>query len=333
MDEIKAIIEKYLAGAASPEEQLRLLHFLRGEKKNQLLFIKVKKAWEVKPGKSFTIKEWEAWSQIRASITAVPKNRISSIWPNVFKVASVIAALFIISLFIAIPVLKNQRVKVFSRSGQNINLLLPDSSSVILNSNSSIEYNPVAFVFSRKVELAGEAYFKVRRKGLKPFLVQAKDLQVQVLGTHFNVCAFEDAEKYEVVLEKGLVNVSLGASSLFTANLHPGEKAEIIKKTRVGKVSAVNTRLYTAWTEGVLYFYDSPFKKVVSRLEDRYGVKIVLSDSLIQDFVLSTTISDESFEEVLELLQKVLPVKASEKEGVIYFSLDKNQYHEFITRD
>ncbi len=327
MIEIKPIIEKYLAGKASKEEQSILLEFLREGEANQLLFQNAKVAWQAYPNKSFTLKEWEAWSHVHHRITnPVQRGSLSKFWLNTYRVASIIAIVLLVSLTFGISHLKNQKVIVSTKPGQNLNLLLPDSSRVMLNSNSSLVYHPLAFAFNRKVELEGEAYFEVTKQKLKPFLVRSNDLRVKVLGTQFNVNAYPETGKYEVVLEKGSVYVSMASFKKCKATLSPGEKTEIDRSTGEGNKIKLKTRLYTAWTEGVLYFYDSPFSDVITRLERRYGVKIELSDPIIKGFVFSTTIRNEPFEEVLNLVQKVLPVKASEKEEVIHFTLDEKRY-------
>ncbi len=331
MTEIKPIIEKYLAGKASKEEQLILLDFLREGEANQRLFQKAKTAWQAHPNKSFTLKEWEAWSRVRRQITApIQRGSLSKFWLNTYRAASIIAIVLLVGLAFGVSHLNNQTVIVSTKPGQNLNLLLPDSSQVMLNSSSSLVYHPLAFAFNRKVELEGEAYFEVTKQKLRPFLVRSNDLKVKVLGTQFNVNAYPETGKYEVVLEEGSVNVSMTSFKDAKATLSPGQKVEINKSNGEGKVSTVNTHLYTAWTEGVLYFYDSSFSDVVNRLERRYGVNIELSDPLIKDFVFSTTIRNEPFEEVLDLVQEVLPVIALEDVGIIRFSLDEKRYRKYL---
>ncbi len=331
MTEIKPIIEKYLAGKASKEEQLILLDFLREGEANQRLFQKAKTAWQAHPNKSFTLKEWEAWSRVHRQITApIQRGSLSKFWINTYRAASIIAIVLLVGIGFGVSHLNNQTVIVSTKPGQNLNLLLPDSSRVMLNSSSSLVYHPLAFAFNRKVELEGEAYFEVTKQSLRPFLVRSNDLKVKVLGTQFNVNAYPETGKYEVVLEEGSVHVSMTSFKDCKTTLSPGQKTEIDRSTGEGKLSKVNTRLFTAWTEGVLYFYDSRFSDVVTRLERRYGVNIELSDPLIKDFVFSTTIRNEPFEEVLDLVQEVLPVTALEDEGIIRFTLDEKRYRKYL---
>lgn len=327
MTEIKPIIEKYLAGKSSKEEQIVLLEFLREGEANQLLFQNAKTAWQAHPHKSFTLKEWEAWSRVRQQITTpIQRGSLTKFWLNTYRAASIIAIILLVGLAFGVSLLNDQKVIVSTKPGQNLNIVLPDSSRVMLNSSSSLVYHPLAFAFNRKVELEGEAYFEVTKQKLRPFLVRSNDLKVKVLGTQFNVNTYSETGKYEVVLEEGSVHVSMASFKKCNATLSPGEKAVINKSNGKGEVSIVNTHLYTAWTEGVLYFYDSPFSDVITRLERRYGVKIELSDPLIKGFVFSTTIRNEPFEEVLNLVQEVLPVNASENEGIIHFTLDEKRY-------
>lgn len=327
MDEITPIIKKYLAGKASKEERLQLLEFLRGGEANLLLFQKAKEEWEADAEKSFTLTEWEAWSNVLKRIAAPAKSMIiSKFWLNSYRVASIIAIVLLVAFSYGLTQLNNQKVIVSTKPGQNLNLVLPDESEVILNSNSTIEYRPLAFAFSRKVELKGEAFFDVKKSAFKPFRVQSDDLRIKVMGTRFNVNAYPNAYNYEVVLEEGSVHVSMASFHHQKSALSPSERLLMERNTGKAKISKVNTRLYTSWTQGVLYFYDTPFSDVVIRLQRRYGVQMEMSEQLVGNFLFSATIRNEPLAEVLGLIEAVLPVNVLEKEGIVRFSLDQKRY-------
>jgi transmembrane sensor len=332
MKEIQQAIENYLRGLSTPQEQELLIKFLRHSRENRILFEKKKN--EFLQGKNlYSLQEWEAWSKLKHKISETKKINIQrSRWLTVYKIASVVALILLITGLWGFPALQKQKVVVSTNPGQTIKMILPDSSSVILNSSSTLEYHPLSFLMKREINLKGEAYFVVKKQKNTAFKVQTKYFEVKVLGTQFNVNAYTKNKSYNVVLEKGIVNVKLNRENKKWVQLKPGEKLEIYKAAQTFNIEKVNTRLYTSWKEGLLYFYDSSFDDVIKRIENRYGAEIKIRNDLINSFILSTTICDDPLEKVLDLFRKVLPLKINEKEGIINISLDQDRYREYIKK-
>src|SRR5690606_9272754 len=111
-----------------------------------------------------------------------------------------------------------------------------------------------------------------------------------------------------------------------SVNLQPGQMLKIDKNTSKVEVCEVNTRLYTSWKDGMLYFYDTKFEEVIERIETRYGIKINVTEDIINTFLVSTTIRDETLENILDLFKKVLPINIDENESVFSIHLDKERY-------
>jgi len=330
---IDQIVYNYLRGKSSEEEQDILLDYLRASSQNQEHFENKKRIFQNDEAETFTLQEWEAWQKIKSSIseqknvkTSPPASRM------LYKVASVAAIIVFIALLFGIPVLQKQKVIVSTNPGQTIKMVLPDSSSVILNSSSSMEYHPFTFMMKREIDLEGEAYFCVRKKRNVAFRVQSDDMEVKVYGTRFNVNTYSQNDHYSVVLEEGTVKIKLKESKTRPVKLCPGQIMEISRGSEKYNVKKVNTRLYTSWKEGLLYFYDSSFRDVINRIAIRYGAQMKIEDEIVSTFVLSTTIRDESLEKVLDLFKKVLPIKISEKSGLISIELDEERYKEFIKK-
>jgi transmembrane sensor len=332
MKKIQQAIENYLRGLSTPQEQELLIKFLRHSRENRILFEKKKN--EFLQGKNlYSLQEWEAWSKLKHKISETKKINIQrSRWLTVYKIASVVALILLITGLWGFPALQKQKVVVSTNPGQTIKMILPDSSSVILNSSSTLEYHPLSFLMKREINLKGEAYFVVKKQKNTAFKVQTKYFEVKVLGTQFNVNAYTKNKSYNVVLEKGIVNVKLNRENKKWVQLKPGEKLEISKAAQTFNIEKVNTRLYTSWKEGLLYFYDSSFDDVIKRIENRYGAEIKIRNDLINSFILSTTICDDPLEKVLDLFRKVLPLKINEEEGIINISLDQDRYREYIKK-
>jgi ferric-dicitrate binding protein FerR (iron transport regulator) len=332
MKKIYQAIENYLKGLNTPQEQDLLLKFLRDSRENRILFEKKKNEF-LEEKNLYSLQEWEAWSKLKSRISEIKRINIqTSPLFTVYKIASIVALILLITGIWGIPVLQKQKVIVNTNPGQTIKMVLPDSSSIILNSSSSLEYHPLSFLMKREINLKGEAYFNIKKQKNTAFRVHTKDFEVKVLGTQFNVNAYEKNKNHNVVLEEGIVNVKLNMGSKKCVQIKSGEKLEIDETEKTFSIKKVNTRLYTSWKEGLLYFYDSKFDDVISRIENRYGAEIKIRDELINSFILSTTIRDEPLEKVLDLFKKVLPVKISEEEGSINISLDQDRYREYTPK-
>ncbi|MCM4166078.1 hypothetical protein KCTC52924_02990 [Arenibacter antarcticus] len=192
--------------------------------------------------------------------------------------------------------------------GKQFDLVLSDGTQVFLNSGTSIRY-PVAFLvgMERSVFLTGEAYFEVSEDKKHPFVVHADEMEIQVLGTKFNVSHYPENDYIDTVLVEG--SVALQTEGNPTADtvltrLEPGSKAEWHKSGRGMSVKNVDTRLYTAWTQGRLVFRNTAFKKIRHALERHYNVAIVNNDHSLDEQLFDATFDIETIDEVLSSFSK-----------------------------
>jgi len=155
--------------------------------------------------------------------------------------------------------------------GRQFKVALPDGTQVWLNAASSIRY-PVAFTGKeRKVEINGEAYLEVAKNTSMPFIVQANDVEVLVLGTHFNINSYSDEEAIKTTLLEGAVKVSTGAA---TALLTPGKQAAISTGSGMN-VQAADIEQVVAWKNGVFNFQNATLEQVMRQLARWYDIEIV----------------------------------------------------------
>ena len=152
-----------------------------------------------------------------------------------------------------------------------INMVLADGSKVWLNSGSSLTY-PVLFIGNeRKVSVTGEAYFEVTHDASKPFVVNNGSMNVRVLGTHFNVNAFEDdGNDIKVTLLEGSVKIDNGNA---TGLLKPGQQAVVIKEIEV--LNDVDLDLVMAWKNGYFQFNNASLQNVLKEVSRWYDVNVV----------------------------------------------------------
>lgn len=157
------------------------------------------------------------------------------------------------------------------RGGQ-YKLLLPDGTTVWLNAASSITY-PTAFTGdNRTVKVSGELYFEVAKDKSRPFHVLANGMEVEVLGTHFNINAYNDEPAIKTTLLEGSVKVTKNAESVI---LKPGQQASISHSSHISNPIPVETDEVMAWKNGTFFFNRTPFSEVMRQLSRWYDVDVL----------------------------------------------------------
>ncbi|MEO9146497.1 MAG: FecR domain-containing protein [Ginsengibacter sp.] len=181
-----------------------------------------------------------------------------------------------------------------------INMILADGSRVWLNAGSSLNY-PVSFTGSeRKVAVTGEAYFEVAHDASKPFIVSNGSMNVRVLGTHFNVNAFEDnGNDIEVTLLEGSVKIKNGN---VTGLLKPGQQAVVTKEIKV--VTDVDLDLVMAWKNGYFQFDNASLQSVLKEVSRWYDVDVVYQGHNQPRQFVGEIQRDLSLSEMLKILEK-----------------------------
>ena len=204
--------------------------------------------------------------------------------------------------------------------GQKFQVVLSDGTKIHLNSGSSLKF-PITFIKGhyRKVYLTGEAFFEVTKDKLHPFIVQANDMNVKVLGTKFNVSAYKVDQNINTVLVEGSVQVFEKNIPNQKSILIPGEKASWTKSNRQVTINKVDVTEYTAWMSGQLIFKGMSFKKIAQKLERNYNVSIVNNNKELDNEVFSATFNQDidKIENIMLYLSKIYHFTYIIKDNVI----------------
>lgn len=201
------------------------------------------------------------------------------------------------------------------RSGRTY-FVLPDGSRGFLNNGSILRY-PLLFADNRKVNLKGEAYFDVVPTG-NDFHVLTQELDVRVMGTTFNVSAYEDDQYEAVILENGKVQVNTSGGKEL-AILNPNQQLIYTSGLEDIQLKDVNASLFMAWTEGKLVFRNEEMEEVVKRMSRWYNADIEISDPDLKSFTFHATFMDEPLDEILKLLSLTTPIiYEEEKRNIPY---------------
>lgn len=156
--------------------------------------------------------------------------------------------------------------------GGRYKITLPDGSIVWLNSASSLRY-PTSFNGEkREVEMSGEAYFEIAKNVKQPFVVKVNDgSKVEVLGTHFNVMAYNDEDEAKTTLLQGAVKVDKGNASNL---LKPGQQAVIENDGKIKVLTNVNVSEVTAWKEDQFSFNSADIHTIMKQISRWYDVDV-----------------------------------------------------------
>jgi len=186
--------------------------------------------------------------------------------------------------------------------GKKFDVQLSDGTVVHLNSGTSLRY-PVQFVKnkSREVYLIGEAYFEVSKDKAHPFTVKAQEVNVEVLGTKFNVDSYSNNSSTDVVLVEGKVslykNQKTNQNQLY---LMPGYKGSNQKGADDIKIEQVNTDYYTDWLKGSLVFKNASFDDIIKKLERKYNVTFINKNKTLGKEIFNARFDNEPIEVVLK---------------------------------
>lgn len=180
---------------------------------------------------------------------------------------------------------------------------LPDGSTVTLNHYSSISYPEKFKSGNREVELHGEAYFEVSKDKKHPFIVQTETIDVQVLGTHFNVDAYRDNPDVRTTLLTGSVAVSNKNNSVRMV-LKPNEIAIYNKvEQKLTRKALENAKDEISWRHGEFIFDDLPLQEIVRELSNSFGTSIRISDTALQDYRITARFRNgEDLKTILSVL-------------------------------
>ncbi|MDM1295186.1 FecR family protein [Sphingobacterium sp. N143] len=223
-----------------------------------------------------------------------------------------------------------------TKKGEKKTVELVDGSIVTLNSASKLEISADFNAESRQVRLMGEGYFQVAKNKEKPFIVQAPDFDIRVLGTTFNVKSYSEEPTAEALLVEGSIEMKSKGQQENSVVIKPNQKITVFKSLEGAAIShpktdkpVINTLPIReiaienialaesniaeipdiAWKENRLEIVDQDFESLRRTLERWYDVDIQLRGEQLKQYRFTATFSKETISEVLRALQKVEPFK------------------------
>lgn len=301
--DINILLIRLFSGEASAEEKREVSEWLSQSADNKKLYSDLREIW-LASGIQANADEHDVDTAIRnfrEKINSSRNIRMRVIgWSRIAKYAAVVL------LMLSLPVsyylgrhnlsAENTVTTITCAFGDKSSIVLPDNSHVYLNSGSKLTFNS-NFGNGRKVELEGEAFFDVSKDKNHPFQVKTADVQIEVLGTKFNLKAYPDEKSVSTTLVEGSVNIS---SKYGTALMKPDQKLVFDKGSKEMVVQTLtDTAPETEWKEGRFVFRNESLAELKPKLERWFDVDIVFGDEQVKNRRFTGVLSRESILEAV----------------------------------
>jgi ferric-dicitrate binding protein FerR (iron transport regulator) len=304
------ILFKYISDQADDNEKRKVQEWstVSEERKHELS--RMKNSWvlaslsnEIDP----IIKERAIQLILDKIKTLNRKNNFRDVRIKWMKYAATILLIIGLSVasgyFISVSKFSNSSfTEVIVPNGERSKVILPDGSIVWLNGGSQLKFESAFQSGKRNVVLVGEAFFEVAPNKSHPFLVGTNSkLQVEVLGTSFNVCSYPDDKIITTYLASGKVKISInGEDDVF---LKPSEVLKFEKSSGEMIKQTIGDDRFFDWTRGILNIKGETIEELAKKLERRFDVGILFGDNEVRNHIYSGVIKDENLNTVLEALK------------------------------
>jgi len=311
-------ITSYLAGECNPADKVVIAGLIQTDPEYSNTYNTIKQIWDsaiLQPvTDEFDVDQ--AWLKMNKHIENSPlsivhKGHNTKFTPlRILRYAAGIAAVILVAFgikqFYSNPV---QEMKSFA-SGTSVSapLALSDGSHIVLNTRSEVKYPEKFGNEGREVYFWGEAFFEIASDPTRPFVIEAGDARIKVLGTSFNINADPVTGITEVVVNTGTVlfyYVDKNENILGQVTLHKGDKGIYNRITRKLEKMLNNNRNVMSWKTGILVFNETTLDEVMDVVGKKYDVNIHLEDAGLARLKLTATFDNESLDSVLEVLSLV----------------------------
>jgi ferric-dicitrate binding protein FerR (iron transport regulator) len=242
-------------------------------------------------------------------------------WPLGYKIAASVTIIFMVSAVLYFFIKEYNTTTYSTQFGQTKKIILPDQSVVTLNANSTLKF-PVNWhkQTNREVWLEGEAFFNVvkKNKGNIKFIVHTPKLDIEVLGTTFNVNSRR--KNTVIVLNSGRVKLkSDNTEKENTLIMKPGEQVVFNEDKSAFTKKMVNAESYSAWIHQKLVFNDTPLTEIAQLLEDNYGFEVDFNEAGIVNRKFTATIPAGNINTLLTALAESFNMKITRNGNTLTF--------------
>ena len=321
--EFEILTGKYLAGETTAEEQVTLENWVKASDANKRLFLEWKHAWQmaginamnfnIEKAKQIIADNFATEESVMLKIPREPATRKLNISWRIAAAVVIFAALGFL-LFTMFG--NNEQQLVASKSV--VAGTLADGSKITLNQNSTLVYPKKFDDDQRKVKLNGDAFFEVAKNPEKPFIIEAGETQIKVLGTSFYVDARPGQNQVEVTVKSG--RVALIAPDQSQVILTAGQKGIFIKNEKDLYKEENPDENYLAWKTGLIRFENTELGQVAKVLNRTYGVHITLQNRALENCRITANFENQTLADILLIVSETLDISVNRTANSIILS-------------
>ena len=318
------LLHRLIAGTTTEEENRQLMEWFRQCASKEEFFMLFETAWKESPDEMPRDVQERMYRRLSRELdekktkTILLRSRFSwKVWPQI-AVACIIIVLGLVNYRMndKQKQLSTQNFTVLVEKGQRAFITLPDSTKVWLNSDTKISYPADYGLKERNVTLVGEAYFEVAKNPDKRFIVEAKGMQVEALGTSFNVNAYQNDNKIIASLFSGSVRVSYDRH---VAILKPHEsvKVDLLNRSfsRYKDESMQNIAL---WRKNEITFDGESLEEITHIMSRLYNTTICIEDESLKKVCYIGTIRNNNLENFIDIINLTTPVVYENKGDTVF---------------
>ena len=318
------LLHRLIAGTTTEEENRQLMEWFRQCASKEEFFMLFETAWKESPDEMPMDVQERMYRRLSRELdekktkTILLRSRFSwKVWPQI-AVACIIIVLGLVNYRMndKQKQLSTQNFTVLAEKGQRAFITLPDSTKVWLNSDTKISYPADYGLKERNVTLVGEAYFEVAKNPDKRFIVEAKGMQVEALGTSFNVNAYQNDNKIIASLFSGSVRVSYDRH---VAILKPHEsvKVDLLNRSfsRYKDESMQNIAL---WRKNEITFDGESLEEITHIMSRLYNTTICIEDESLKKVCYIGTIRNNNLENFIDIINLTTPVVYENKGDTVF---------------
>jgi len=312
------LVSKYLSGEILPDELSYFREELLKDPAKQELLDEYRLIWDSSvPGQSYNLDE--EWTQLQQKLPGfraesdtgkAGRGIVRSLGTYYYRIAAVLVLGVIFTFSLIYLSRMTGMIKVVAEEAP-VEVRLEDGTGVIVNRNSTLRYRKKYDQEERKVYLSGEAWFDVARDSSIPFVIDAGEALVEVLGTSFNVSAYKDYPTVEITVESGLVAMSPKENQKDQIVMKAGSGGSYDKSQKELKLIPTSDPNSISWKTREFIFDTSTLLEVSSQLNKVYGANIVIMNPELADCTITVSFKEQTLDAILKVLEITLDLQIS----------------------
>lgn len=323
------LLARYLSGECSEEEQAEVETLIASDPEKQRLIASMSKVWDSPEAHSGACDVSRLWGEIDVSGDHNRPGMAGRVFgwlqPPVRRYAA--AAVLLVACSLAYYGSQEMAstpdghgdawATVVVESGTHGSLTLSDGSRVRLDVGSTLRYREAFSEDERTVFLNGEGYFEVASDAGKRFVVHAEHAVIEVLGTQFNVRAWQPEQRVTVVVAEGKVAFHSDGQAQEAVEIIPGQMSTLPQDGPPAEPRPVDVDRYLGWMQHEAFFDNAPLHEILYQLERWYDVDFTLEDDSMAAEQLTIYVSAQPLEDVLELISALTNLEYQRSEGSV----------------